>query len=111
MSGSMSKRIFDFGNSRRRNIHKLVSSYSSGKFPIIIGGDHSLTTLEPLRAIKNSTEEKLGLLYFDAHPDFLSSINDFHGSVLSDSEDCIDFKRSMLSSTRAAEPEVVRKHQ
>ena len=45
------------------------------------------------------------MLYFDAHPDFLSSINDFHGSVLSDSEDCIDFKRSMLIGTRAAEPE------
>ena len=39
MSGSMNKRIYDFGNSRRRNIHKLISnSYSSGKFPIIIGG-------------------------------------------------------------------------
>jgi agmatinase len=105
MSGVMNKKVYDFGNSCRRNLHKLVSNtYSSGKFPIIIGGDHSLTTLT-LRAIKNSSGEKLGLLYFDAHPDFLSSITDFHGSVLSDSEDCIDFKRSMLIGIRAAEPE------
>jgi len=105
MSGSMKKNIYDLGNSRRSNIKRLVShTYCSGKIPIIIGGDHSLTSIV-LRSIKNSSGNKIGLLYFDAHPDFLSSISDFHGSVLFDSKDCIDFKRSMLIGIRAAEPE------
>lgn len=105
MSGTLNKKIYDLGDSSRRNICKLISdTYSSGKFAIIIGGDHSLTTLA-LRAIKNCSGQKLGLLYFDAHPDFLSSMSDFHGSVLSDSQDCIDFKKSMLVGTRAVEPE------
>jgi agmatinase len=105
MSGLMNKKIFDYGNVGRNNIYNVVFGISSlGKIPIVLGGDHSLTTLA-LRAIKDSTGEKISLLYFDAHPDFLTSIRDFHGSVLSDSADCIDFRRSMLIGIRAVEPE------
>jgi agmatinase len=105
MSGVMNKKIFDFGNVSRNNMYNVVFGISSlGKIPMVLGGDHSLTTIA-LRAIKDSFGEKVGLLYFDAHPDFVSSIRDFHGSVLSDSADCIDFKRSILIGVRAAEPE------
>jgi agmatinase len=105
MSGNMNKKIFDFGNVHRDDMYGNVFDIcSSDKIPIILGGDHSLTTIA-LRAIKNSLGKKVSLLYFDAHPDFLTSIKDFHGSVLSDSADCIDFRRSMLVGTRAAEPE------
>ena len=46
MSGSMKKNIYDLGNSRRSNIKKLASyAYCSRKIPIIIGGDHSLTSI------------------------------------------------------------------
>jgi agmatinase len=105
MSGVMNKKIFDFGNVGRNNMYNVVFDICSlGKIPMVLGGDHSLTTIA-LRAIKDSLGEKVGLLYFDAHPDFVSSIRDFHGSVLSDSADCIDFKRSILIGVRAVEPE------
>jgi agmatinase len=105
MSGVMNKKIFDFGNVSRNNMYNVVFGISSlGKIPMVLGGDHSLTTIA-LKAIKDSLGEKVGLLYFDAHPDFVSSIRDFHGSVLSDSADYIDFKRSILIGVRAAEPE------
>jgi len=105
MSGFIDKRIFDFGNVSRKNMYSSVFSIcSKSKIPIILGGDHSLTTIA-LRAIKDLLGKKISLLYFDAHPDFLSTIKDFHGSVLSDSADCIDFRRSMLIGIRASEPE------
>ena len=105
MSGIINKKIFDFGNVSRDDLYSSVFDICSlDKIPIILGGDHSLTTIA-LRAIKDSLGKKVSLLYFDAHPDFLTSIRDFHGSVLSDSFDCIDFTRSMLIGVRAAEPE------
>lgn len=105
MSGVMNKKIFDFGNVDRNDLYNVVfDTCSLGKIPMVLGGDHSLTTIA-LRAMKDSLGEKVVLLYFDAHPDFVSSIRDFHGSVLSDSADCIDFQKSMLIGVRAVEPE------
>ena len=74
------------------------------KIPITLGGDHSLTTLA-LKAINESLNKRITLVYFDAHPDFLSSIGNHHGSVLSDSREYIDFETSTLIGIRAAEPE------
>lgn len=45
------------------------------------------------------------MLYFDAHPDFVSSARNYYGSVLTDSLGSIDFEKSMLIGTRAAEAE------
>jgi agmatinase len=107
MSGKLNKKVFDFGNVSRDDMYSSVFNVSSlDKIPIILGGDHSLTTIA-LKAITDSLGKKVSLLYFDAHPDFLTSIRDFHGSVLSDSADCIDFRRSMLIGIRAAEPEEI----
>jgi agmatinase len=105
MSGHMNKNILDLGNVNRKDIYKIISDICSlGKIPVILGGDHSLTTIA-LTAIKDCTDRNVSLLYFDAHPDFITSIRNFHGSVLSDSSDCIDFQKSILIGTRAAEPE------
>lgn len=105
MSGNMNKKIYDLGNTSRDEFYNLISKVcNSGKIPITLGGDHSLTTLA-LRAIGNTSGSKVGLLYFDAHPDFLTSIKDHHGSVISDSMDFIDFRRSLILGMRAAEPE------
>ncbi|MCI0559822.1 MAG: arginase family protein [Nitrososphaera sp.] len=100
------KSIFDGGNisdrqSLGRVVHDLVLA---GKFPIVIGGDHSLTT-ETIKAASSAAGSRLSLLYFDAHPDFVSSVRDYYGSVLTDSAEYLDFRRSMLIGTRAAEPE------
>jgi agmatinase len=100
------KRVFDAGNiSDKQKLSQMVLEIASGgKFPIMIGGDHSLTT-EVLKALSSALGSKLSLLYFDEHPDFVSSARNYYGSVLTDSEDAIDFHKSILIGTRAAEPE------
>lgn len=105
MSGNLEKKIFDLGDIDRRDMYPTIFKICSlGKIPIILGGDHSLTTIT-LNALRDALESKVSLLYFDAHPDFISSIKDYHGSVLSDSFESIDFQKSILIGTRAAEPE------
>ena len=105
MRGSLdNKRVLDVGNVKREDLYQLIFDLvSDNKIPIIIGGDHSITTVA-LQAIGNALGE-IGLLYFDAHPDFVSSTRNYYGSVLTDSYKWIDFARSLLVGTRAAEPE------
>jgi agmatinase len=101
------KRIFDAGNIDQKELRKLVSRLAmQNKIPVTIGGDHSLTA-EALRAVSEARNGKLSLLYFDAHPDFVSSTRNYYGSVLTDSAKFLDFRKSMLVGTRAAEPEEV----
>jgi agmatinase len=100
------KHIFDAGNAHNqkdlsRFVHELVSR---GALPILFGGDHSLTT-EALRGASTAAKSRLSILYFDAHPDFVSSVRNYYGSVLTDSAGCLDFRKSMLIGTRSAEPE------
>src|SRR5919204_5465732 len=98
------KGILDYGNIKREDLYHLIFDLvSNKKIPVIIGGDHSVTTIA-LQAI-GDVFGKIGLLYFDAHPDFVSSTRNYYGSVLTDSAASIDFKKSMLIGTRAAEPE------
>jgi agmatinase len=105
MRGSLkNKKIMDLGNIRREELYQsIVDLVLNNKIPIIIGGDHSITTLA-LEAIGDALG-KISLLYFDAHPDFVSSTRNYYGSVITDSAASIDFKKSMLIGTRAAEPE------
>ncbi len=105
MRGSLdNKRVVDIGNVKREDLYQLiVGLVSSKKIPIIIGGDHSITTIA-LQAI-GSVLGKVGLFYFDAHPDFVSSMRNYYGSVLMDSAQSIEYKKSMLIGTRAAELE------
>ena len=108
IKGSLfSKQVFDIGNIKRENLYSQISKLiSQSKIPIVIGGDHSITTTT-LRAIKNSTKKEINLIYFDAHPDFVTSTKDYYGSVVSDSLDCINIKRSVFIGIRACEPEEV----
>lgn len=105
MRGSLdNKRIVDVGNVNREDLYQLIIDLvSSKKIPIIIGGDHSITTIA-LQAI-GSLLGKIGLFYFDAHPDFVSSKRNYYGSVLMDSAQSIEYKKSILIGTRAAELE------
>jgi agmatinase len=107
MKGTLdNKKIFDFGNITREDLYRLVfDTVSAEKLPITIGGDHSITKLI-LQAIHDALgEDKISLLYFDAHPDFVSSTRNYYGSVITDSSDYIDFAKSILIGTRAAELE------
>jgi agmatinase len=107
MSGTLeNKKILDIGNVPREDLYRLVFDIvSNKKIPITIGGDHSITTLI-LQAIYDTFEgEKISLLYFDAHPDFVSSTRNYYGSVITDSSGYINFTNSILIGTRAAEME------
>ena len=107
MSGTFDrKRIFDAGDIlNNQKLRDMVTEISSrGKLSIMIGGDHSLTT-ETIQAVSKAIGKKLSLLYFDAHPDFVSSTRNYYGSVLTDSTQSLNFRKSMLIGTRAAEPE------
>jgi agmatinase len=107
MRGSLEgKRVFDAGDAAgKQELRKIVSDVvSAGKLPIMMGGDHSLTT-ETIKIV--SAGKKLSLLYFDAHPDFVSSVRNYYGSVLTDSAGSLNFRKSMLIGTRAAEPEEI----
>jgi agmatinase len=107
MKGTLeNKKIYDFGNTSREDLYRLVFDIvSARKLPITIGGDHSITTLI-LQAIHDALgSDKISLLYFDAHPDFVSSTRNYYGSVITDSSDYINFTKSILIGTRAAELE------
>lgn len=107
MSGTLeNKKIIDFGNVPREDLYRLIFDIvSTKKIPITIGGDHSITTII-LQAIYDKFEgEKISLVYFDAHPDFVSSTRNYYGSVITDSSGYINFTKSILIGTRAAERE------
>ena len=107
MSGTLeNKNILDFGNVAKDDLYRLIFDIVSvKKVPITIGGDHSITT-NILNGVYDALESnKIALLYFDAHPDFVSSTRNYYGSVLTDSSELIDFTKSMLIGTRAAELE------
>ena len=98
------KQVLDIGNIQRNHLYSIIFDLiSNNKIPIIIGGDHSITTIS-LHAIGDALH-KIGLIYFDAHPDFVSSTSDYYGSVLADSAKYLDFNKSILIGTRSAEPE------
>ena len=100
MRGNLNEKyIFDYGNVNREELYRIVFHLvSNNKIPIVIGGDHSITTII-LQAIGDSIG-KIGLLYFDAHPDFVSSTTDYYGSVLTDSSEWIDFNESLLKELK-----------
>ncbi len=100
------KRVFDIGNIKRDQVYEhTLGIIKSGMVAVTIGGDHSLTT--DVLAAANRARGKLSLLYFDAHPDFVASARNYYGSVMTDSQDHIDFTKSMTIGTRAAEPEEI----
>jgi agmatinase len=107
MKGTMeNKRILDFGNISREELYKLIFDIASAKkIPITLGGDHSITTVILQAIYEAYKNNKITLLYFDAHPDFVSSTRNYYGSVITDSSNYIDFTRSILIGTRAAEQE------
>ena len=107
MKGTLeNKKILDFGNITRDDLYRLIFDIvTAKKIPITIGGDHSITTII-LQAVNEALDgDKVSLIYFDAHPDFVSSTRNYYGSVITDSSNYINFNKSVLIGTRAAEQE------
>lgn len=100
----ITKKVYDYGNVERNQISETIEKIiSKSKIPISIGGDHSITT-----EIIKSVSKKYGplsLVYFDAHPDFVSSVQGYYGSVLHDVLQYIDVKTSILIGIRTPEKE------
>ena len=100
------KKVYDLGNISRLEIDKLYSKIvEKKKIPISIGGDHSIS-----RQIIESLSNKLGkisLVYFDAHPDLVSSTTNYYGSVFYDVLPNINTKSSIQIGTRTPEKEEI----
>ena len=94
-SGVIDKKIHDLGNISKKNLAQTLQKLQN-KIPIIVGGDHSITT-EAL-----GTFQDIAVVYFDAHPDMISSSHEYYGSVL------MDVKKSLHSSVLIGvrEPEI-----
>ncbi len=98
------KKVHDFGNISRSQIENIYDKIStSSKVPISIGGDHSIS-----RQIINALAKKYGkisLVYFDAHPDFVSSTINYYGSVVNDVLSNIEIDSSVQIGIRTPEQE------
>jgi agmatinase len=103
-NGIKQKKILDYGNISKDQINEVYSKIvSKAKIPIMMGGDHSITK----DVIKAIAREKgpLSLVYFDAHPDFVSSTQNYYGSVFYDVLPHIDPKTSLQIGIRTPEQE------
>ncbi len=102
--GGFDKKIFDYGNVERHEIEFAIDKIvSRSKIPISIGGDHSITT-EIIKSISKNFGP-VSLVYFDAHPDFISSMSGYYGSVFYDVLPYIDIKKSIMIGVRTPEKE------
>lgn len=99
-----SKKVHDFGNINRNQIDEVYEKIVNElKIPISIGGDHSITR-QIIKAISKHLG-KFSLVYFDAHPDFVSSTTNYYGSVMYDVLQDIDIKSSIQIGIRTPEKE------
>lgn len=100
----LSNKVHDMGNITRNDIKKTMDKiYKDSKTPISIGGDHSITT-----SLVRAAADKFGtisLVYFDAHPDMVSSTTNYYGSVVNDLLPCIDPETSFQIGIRTPEQE------
>ena len=104
--GGINTKVYDYGNILRTEVNDVISKISSkSKIPITIGGDHSIST-----DIIKSLSKRYGpisLVYFDAHPDLISSSIGYYGSVLHDVLPDIDAKSSIQIGIRTPEQEEI----
>lgn len=105
-SDGIAKRVYDYGNIERSQIESTIGKIvSNSKIPISIGGDHSITT-EIIKSVAKK-HGPVSLVYFDAHPDFVSSIHGYYGSVFYDVLPYIDTKSSIQIGIRTPEKEEI----
>ena len=98
------KKVHDVGDISRNDIETVYDKIStSSKIPISIGGDHSITSQIINTMAKKY--DKISLVYFDAHPDFVSSITNYYGSVITDILSNIEIESSVEIGIRTPEQE------
>jgi agmatinase len=104
--GGITKKVYDYGNVKRNKIGEIIDKIiSKSKIPISIGGDHSISA-EIIKSISKK-HGLISLVYFDAHPDFISSVQGYYGSVFQDVLQYIDIKSSIQIGIRTPEKEEI----
>lgn len=103
------KAVLDCGNIPQQRVAERVAGLvRKNKIPVILGGDHSITS-EILKGIDRAArkDKSVSLLYLDAHPDFVCTIKHYHGSVICEAlkYKSIDFKKSFEIGIRQPEKE------
>jgi agmatinase len=102
----ITKKVYDHGNIERSQIEYSIDNIvSKSRIPISIGGDHSIST-ELIKSVSKKFGP-LSLVYFDAHPDFVSSVQGYYGSVFHDVLQYIDIKSSIMIGVRTPEKEEI----
>ncbi len=102
----ITKKVYDYGNIARNQIEDTITKIvSSSKIPISVGGDHSIS-IEIIKSVSKKYGP-LSLVYFDAHPDFISSIRGYYGSVFNDVLPYIDVNSSIQIGIRTPEKEEI----
>ncbi len=101
---TITKKVHDIGNIIKSEIPETFQRIiSDKKIPITLGGDHSISY--PI--IKSISEEikDISLVYFDAHPDFITSTKNYYGSVFGDCLNHADKTSSLQVGIRTPEKE------
>jgi len=102
----INRKVYDYGNIERSEITKVIDKIvSKSKIPLSVGGDHSIST-EIIKSVSKK-HGPLSLVYFDAHPDFVSSVQGYYGSVFYDILPFIDIKSSIQIGVRTPEQEEI----
>lgn len=107
LSGEIKTKIFDLGDIKKEDVSECVRRIvEENKIPVTLGGDHSITT-EVLKGFP--PDMQISLIYFDAHPDIMSSKRQYFGSVLFDLSEFpnIDIKSSVEVGIRDPEIEEI----
>lgn len=103
-------RIFDAGNIQKKKVSEFIESLvRERKIPITLGGDHSITS-EILKGL-NKIDEKICVVYFDAHPDFFGDKKSGYESIVCDMGkfENIDFSSSIEIGVRDPVPSELEK--
>ncbi|NHI94664.1 MAG: arginase family protein [Candidatus Lokiarchaeota archaeon] len=106
MTGEIISKVWDYGNITKKEVNHFINNIlKKKKFPIAIGGDHSITA-EILRGYPKNIE--ISLIYFDAHPDIIYSDRPYYGSVVADASKFVDLQKSVELGIREPELEEIR---
>ncbi|OLC93736.1 MAG: agmatinase [Thaumarchaeota archaeon 13_1_40CM_3_38_6] len=102
----INKKVYDYGNIERSEVTKVIDKIvSKSKIPLAIGGDHSISA-EIIKSVSKK-HGQISLVYFDAHPDFIGSVQGYYGSVFHDVLPFIDIKSSIQIGVRTPEQEEI----
>lgn len=73
------KNIVELNNFNKRLYNIVLNTIEDGKFPLTLGGDHSLVIASALASIKK--QESLGVIWFDAHGDYNTFDTTISGNI------------------------------